>query len=153
MFGGTGSASYSLDMPAFYPDMLEAGTLNYPAIVALGEGVLYLKPRLYEHIDYMVYLTEMVITGLAENANVKVYSRANPFGIVAFDVEGLPSEEVAARLSSEYSVCVRAGLHCAPLMHGALGSSGLVRASLSPFNTKGEALYFLKAVAEVSSRR
>ena len=153
MFGGTGSASYSLDMPAFYPDMLEAGTLNYPAIVALGEGVLYLKPRLYEHIDYMVYLTEMVINGLAENANVKVYSRANPFGIVAFDVEGLPSEEVAARLSSEYSVCVRAGLHCAPLMHGALGSSGLVRASLSPFNTKGEALYFLKAVAEVASRR
>ena len=153
IYGGTGSASYSLDMPAFYPDMLEAGTLNYPAIVALGEGVLYLKPRLYEHIDYMVYLTEMVINGLAENANVRVYSRANPFGIVAFDVEGLPSEEVAARLSSEYSVCVRAGLHCAPLMHGALGSSGLVRASLSPFNTKGEALYFLKAVAEVASRR
>ncbi len=153
MFGGTGSESYNLAMPSFYPDRLEAGTLNYPAIVSLGEGVLWLKPRMYENRDRLVYLTDLLINGLAEMPFVKVYSRTNVFGIVAFDVEGMPSEAVAERLSEQYSVCVRAGLHCAPLMHGALGSSGLVRASLSPFNTQGEVEYFLRCMREIVDGR
>ena len=54
----------------------------------------------------------------------------------------------AYRLSEEFSVCVRGGLHCAPLMHEALGTSegGLVRASLSPFNTEKEVELFLTAL-------
>ena len=152
MFGGTGSESYSLEMPDFYPDRLEAGTLNYPAIISLGEGALYLKSRLYENRDRLIYLTDLLINGLAEMPFVAVYSRTDAFGIVAFDVEGMPSEAVAERLSRDYNICVRAGLHCAPLMHGALGSSGLVRASLSPFNTQGEVEYFLKAMREIVAR-
>ena len=38
LYGGTGSESFSLDMPDFYPDLLEAGTLSYPAVVSLLEG-------------------------------------------------------------------------------------------------------------------
>lgn len=150
MFGGTGSESYNLDMPSFYPDRLEAGTINYPAIVSLGEGALYLRTRLYENRDRLVYLTDMLINGLTELPFVRVYSRTNHFGIVAFDVDGLPSEQVAEKLSSRHNICVRAGLHCAPLMHGALGSSGLVRASLSPFNTEGEVRYFLNAMLKIA---
>ena len=149
MFGGTGSESYNLSMPDFYPDALEAGTLNYPAIISLGEGALYLKTRMYENRDRLVYLTDLVINGLHEMPFVRLYSRTNVFGIVAFDVDGVPSEEVAGRLSAEHGICVRGGLHCAPLMHGALGTSGLVRVSLSPFNTEREAEYFLKAMAEM----
>ena len=33
-YGGTGSESFSLSMPDFYPDALEAGTQSYPAIVS-----------------------------------------------------------------------------------------------------------------------
>ena len=152
-FGGTGSESYSRYMPDFYPDRLEAGTLNYPAIISLGEGALYLATRLYENRDYLVYLTDMLLDGLSRMPFVRLYSRTNPFGIVAFDVEGQPAEAVAGRLSRDYSVCVRAGLHCAPLMHDALGTSGLVRVSLSPFNTAGEAEYFLKVTAEIARNR
>lgn len=148
MFGGTGSESYDLNMPDFYPDRLEAGTLSYPAIVSLGEGALYLSTRLYEHRDYLVYLTDALICALREMPFVRIYSAPNPYGIVAFDVEGMPSEAVEGYLS-EKGICVRAGLHCAPLMHGALSSSGLVRASLSPFNTKGEVEYFIKTLSEL----
>ena len=153
MFGGTGSESFNLDMPEFYPDRSEAGTLNYPAIISLGEGALYLKTRMYEHRDFLVYLTDKLLTGLASLPFVRVYSRTNPYGIASFDVEGASSEDIADRLSRDYSVCVRAGLHCAPLMHGALGTSGLVRASLSPFNTEGEVEYFLKAMREIIDGR
>lgn len=149
MFGGTGSESYNLSMPDFYPDRLEAGTLNYPAIISLGEGAIYLKNRLYENRDRLVYITDLLINGLSEMPNVKLYSRTNPYGIVAFDVDRMPSEQVAERLSRDHNICVRAGLHCAPLMHGALSSSGLVRASLSAFNTRGEVEYFLKAMGGI----
>ncbi|HIR66653.1 MAG TPA: aminotransferase class V-fold PLP-dependent enzyme [Candidatus Coproplasma avicola] len=153
MFGGTGSESFNLAMPEFYPDRSEAGTLNYPAIISLGEGALYLKTRMYEHRDFLVYLTDKLLAGLTQMPFVRVYSRTNPYGIASFDVEGASSEDIADRLSHDYSVCVRAGLHCAPLMHGALGTSGLVRASLSPFNTEGEVEYFLKAMREIVDGR
>jgi selenocysteine lyase/cysteine desulfurase len=60
----------------------------------------------------------------------------------------MQSEEVATLLSEKYSIAVRGGLHCAPLMHRALGTAenGLVRASLSAFSTKEEVSALLKAM-------
>ena len=45
LFGGTGSESFDLGMPAFYPDRLESGTLSYPAVCSLYEGALLVKSR------------------------------------------------------------------------------------------------------------
>ncbi len=151
-YGGTGSESYNLDMPDFFPDRLESGTVSYPAVVSLGEGALYLKTRMREHADRMVHFTDKIIEGLRSVDGAEVFSRANPYGIVAFRLADMQSEETAYRLSEEYSVCVRGGLHCSPLMHEALGSDGLVRASLSPFNTIGETDAFLSAVWELAKR-
>ena len=149
-FGGTGSDSFSLDMPDFYPDRLEAGTISYPAIVSLGEGALYLKAHLFENRDRTTYLTDLLINGLNANRGVKLYSKANDCGIVAFNFKNMQSEIAAYRLSEEFSICVRGGLHCAPLMHKALSSEGLVRASLSAFNNEREVDYFLRAAEKLS---
>ncbi|MDE7087579.1 MAG: aminotransferase class V-fold PLP-dependent enzyme, partial [Clostridia bacterium] len=135
-FGGTGSESINLNMPDFYPDRLESGTLSYPAIVSLGEGALYLKSHMYENRDRTLYLTDLTINGLTGIDGVRLYSKPNHFGIVTFGLDKMQSEMAAYRLSEEYSVCVRGGLHCAPLMHKALNSDGLVRASLSAFNNE-----------------
>ena len=124
-FGGTGSESINLDMPDFYPDRLESGTLSYPAIVSLGEGALYLKNHLYENRDRTLYLTDLILNGLSVIEGVRLYSKPNPFGIAAFAFNNMQSELAAYRLSEEYSICVRGGLHCAPLMHRALGTDGL----------------------------
>lgn len=151
MYGGTGSESYNLDMPEFFPDRLESGTVSYPAIVSLAEGALYLKTRINEHRDKLLHLTSALVDGLAEVEGVKLYSRANPFGIVAFDLSNMQSEEAAYRLSEGFSVCVRGGLHCAPLMHEALQSRGLIRASLSPFNSITEVDFFIDAIKKMST--
>lgn len=150
MFGGTGSESINLNMPDFYPDRLESGTLSYPAIISLGEGVMYLKNHLYENRDRTLYLCDIMINGLSNIGGVRLYSKSNHFGIVAFALENMQSELAAFRLSEEYSVCVRGGLHCAPLMHEALSSDGLVRASLSAFNNEREVDYFLRAVEKLA---
>lgn len=150
MFGGTGSESINLNMPDFYPDKLESGTLSYPAIVSLGEGALYLKSHMYENRDRTLYLTDLMLNGLSAIGGIKLYSLSNHYGIVAFAFEKLQSEMAAYRLSEEYSICVRGGLHCAPLMHEALSSDGLVRVSLSAFNNEREVDYFLRAAEKLA---
>lgn len=152
MFGGTGSESFNLNMPDFYPDRLESGTVNYPAIVSLAEGVLYLKSRFNEERDKLYHLTSLLHEELVKLPHVRLYSRPNYSGIAAFAVENMSSEQAAYLLSEEFSICVRGGLHCAPLMHEALGTSdcGLVRASLSPFNTEREIELFITALRSLS---
>ena len=53
---------------------------------------------------------------------------------------------------SYYGICVRAGAHCAPLMHKALGTveQGVVRFSFSHSNTMEEALHAAQAVRELA---
>ena len=155
LYGGTGSESFNLKMPQFYPDRLESGTVNYPAIVSLAEGVLYLKSHFNEERDKLFHLTSLVHRELSLMPFVKLYSRPNRVGIVSFELEGMDSEQAAYRLSEEYSVCVRGGLHCAPLMHESLGTAegGLIRASLSPFNSEREAELFFTALKSIAAGR
>ena len=146
LMGGTGSESNNLNMPEYYPDRLESGTLCYPAIVSLGEGALYLQQHMSENAQKVLEMTKFLCESLSKIKGVALCSKPNPYGIVAINFEGMQSEIAAGVLSDDYGICVRGGLHCAPLMHKALKSEGLVRVSLSEFNTLNECEEFLKAV-------
>ena len=151
LYGGTGSMSLSLDMPDFYPDALEAGTLSFPAILSLLEGVRY-ADSIMEHAQNILFsLTEYLLRGLQKMPLYKAYSMPNVCGIVAFSHDFLQSEHLSALLSSKYDIAVRGGLHCAPLMHEALGTldGGLTRVSFSHFNEKAEVDMLLSALYEV----
>lgn len=151
LFGGTGSESYSLSMPEFYPDRLESGTLSYPAVVSLFEGAIIAKCRLKEHGATLTKLSGAFLNGLRECKGFVAYSEPNPCGIVAFRHETLPSEEIAMQLD-ERGICVRGGLQCAPLAHKALGTfpDGLVRVSFSPFQSLREIRETLRTLKFIS---
>ena len=72
--------------------------------------------------------------------------------IVALNIGQEDSARVADILWEDYGICVRAGAHCAPLMHKALGTAeqGVVRFSFSHFNTEAEALQTAAAVQELA---
>lgn len=152
LFGGTGSMSISLDMPDFYPDMLEAGTLAFPAILSLLEGTRYLTVHQKEIGQKLYTLTKYLLQRLSALPNYAAYSHPNVCGIVAFKHTVLQSEIVAERLSHTYGIAVRGGLHCAPLMHEALGTldGGLVRASFSHYNSEWEIDRFITALTEIN---
>ncbi len=152
LYGGSGSESADPDMPSFYPDRLEAGTLNYPAAMSLFEGALYLKTYMAENAGRVLEMTETLTDGLKKIEGFEIFSSPNPFGIAAFRCMYLQSEFFAQELSDRYGIAVRGGLHCAPLMHEALGSAdgGLVRAGLSEFNTVREVQAFLYAAEEIA---
>ncbi|MBQ7323564.1 MAG: aminotransferase class V-fold PLP-dependent enzyme [Clostridia bacterium] len=152
LFGGTGSISLSLDMPDFYPDALEAGTLSYPAICSLLEGVHHLTFHEENIRQRLLELSHQLVNGLKKMDEYSLYSLPNPCGIVAFRHRAIDSEYVAERLSNEFDIAVRGGLHCAPLMHEAIGTKecGLVRVSFSHFNDKSEVEYLLEALGKIA---
>ncbi len=151
LFGGTGSMSLSLDMPDFYPDALEAGTVAFPAVVSLLEGVRYLTMHGEQDAEKTLALTSYLLNGLQRLTMYRSYSLPNPCGIVAFAHGRYPSEYLAEQLSGRYHIAVRGGLHCAPLMHEGLGTldNGLLRVSFSHFNSTGEIDTLLNALYEL----
>ncbi|MDP6720285.1 MAG: aminotransferase class V-fold PLP-dependent enzyme, partial [Pirellulaceae bacterium] len=82
-----------------------------------------------------------LLEGLAEIEHVTLHGPADArrqSAIQSVSVAGYDPQEVATMLDAAYSIQVRAGLHCAPLMHDALGTrahGGTLRLSLGQFNT------------------
>lgn len=140
LFGGTGSESFNLGMPEFYPDALESGTLSYPAICSLYEGALIVRARLKSDAETLTQLTSALHAALGTMQNYRAYFSPNASGIASFARNGMTSEELAGILSDRFNIAVRGGLHCAPLAHKALGTSpeGLVRASFSAYQSMRE---------------
>ncbi len=154
IYGGTGTETFNLNQPTTYPERLEAGTLNLPAISALGEGTKFVLENMKNFADHLLSQTKQLISGIKQIKNLTCYSKPNPAGIVSFSLDNLSSGEVADILSSDYDVAVRGGFHCAPLTHKFLktDSEGLVRASLAVQNSSRELSYFINAVKEIANR-
>lgn len=152
--GGSGSFSADPEMPALLPERLEAGTMNAPAFAGLAAAVAEKSASGKKEEQIFSYL----LSGLRETEGVTLYGAPVAAGlpycpILLFNIDGRDSEEVAAALA-DADVCVRAGLHCSPLAHRALGTplGGAVRISLSKHNTFGEAERFLAILARQKAR-
>lgn len=152
LFGGTGTETFNTDQPSVYPERLEAGTLNLPAIASLKEGAEYAFKNLKCFSENLLISTEKIISELSATENVEVFSSPNPAGIVAFKLKNFPSSEVADILNSDFDIAVRSGFHCAPLLHKYLGTEedGLVRASLAVQNGSREITAFLRAIKTIA---
>lgn len=134
--GGTGSLSDSLDQPHIMPDMLHPGTLNTPAIAAMGKAAEYVLKHREE-----IYRKERLGTEIFERTlkkrlgdKVKIYGSRHKTGICAFNIDGFTSDEVHERTADKISM--RSGYHCAAAAHRALGTQngGAVRASFGAFD-------------------
>ncbi|MBQ6426784.1 MAG: aminotransferase class V-fold PLP-dependent enzyme [Clostridia bacterium] len=154
--GGTGVQSFLRTQPEEYPTRLEAGTLNGHGIAGLSAAVDYLN-------EVGVSAVEEKETGLMRRfyeavvsvPKVKIYGdySGNPRSpIVALNIGTLDSAIVADELATSYGIATRAGAHCAPLMHKALGTEeqGAVRFSFGWFNTESEVDEAARAVREIA---
>jgi cysteine desulfurase / selenocysteine lyase len=157
--GGTGSRSESDLQPDFYPDCLESGTLNSVGIAGLSVALSYLLRTGVDRIrrKEMEFLEDL-FAGLEKIPRARVFGPRDPSRcvcIVSFLVEGMDPGEVGRRLDKEFGVMVRAGLHCSPNAHRALGTfpEGTIRVSPGPFTTRKEIALFLKALKKIAWRR
>lgn len=138
--GGSGSDSLAEEMPDLPPERYEAGTLATPTIVGLLAGVHFVQER---GIDTLAAHEKMLFRAARERLEsipaLTVYERDAQGAVLLFNHIGLSPQEIAHALARE-GICVRAGLHCAPLAHEALGTAprGAVRLGFGAFNTVAE---------------
>lgn len=153
--GGTGTSSHLLTQPPERPERYESGTLNAPGLAGLMQGVRFCLAHRAETRGRELLLTERLLCGLLDTPNVTVYGPMEALsrvGTVSFNVGALPSEQVADRLDAEDGICVRGGLHCAPLAHEMLGTGGrgAVRASLGFASRKEDVDALLRAIGRMA---
>lgn len=157
LLGGTGSLSEQADMPGFLPDRLESGTVNVAGIAGLFEGLQFVsKVGESEIAAWECKLRDLVTEKLREVPGVTVYTSPNPqkqTGVLSFTCRQLPCEIVAQRLA-EHNICVRAGLHCAPLAHSTAGTleTGTVRISPGWFQSVRQMRKFCDILAHICGK-
>ena len=153
--GGSGIHSYDETMPAPYPGKLEAGTINAHGISGLGAAVSYLEKIGIETIQKKeAALTRLFYEQVSQLQGVMVYGDFDTphTGIVSLNIGNFDSAMVADVLSTDYRIAVRAGAHCAPRMHQALGTAeqGAVRFSFSWFTTEADVQAAVSAVQDLA---
>ena len=153
--GGSGVKSFDKEHPDTMPTALEAGTLNGPGIAGLGAAVSWILDRSVERIhEKEMALAKHFLKGISEIPGITVYGDTDAklrTAIVSLNLGENDSAEVSDWLWKDYHIAVRAGAHCAPLMHKALGTEqqGAVRFSFSYFNTEKEVDMAIKALKEL----
>ncbi len=151
-FGGTGLNSEEMIQPLTAPEAYEAGTTCTPLIFGLKKGVEWTFKNLDKINKKTKALCKQLLTKLQQIEEVTLYTNPNcPNGIVSFNIKGMHSNDVANELNSKYKICVRSGLHCAPLVHKHFNTlnSGMVRASIGSNNKKADIKKLISAVKKI----
>ena len=156
--GGTGSRSEMEEQPDFLPDLCESGTPNTIGLAGLLAGLEFvLKERVEKIRRHEIQLTEILLEGLLEVPEVRVYGPRNAprqVSTVSFNIRGMAPSEVGLKLDEEFGILCRVGLHCSPSSHRTIGTfpEGTVRFGLSYLNTREEVDRALQAVRRLSGK-
>lgn len=154
--GGTGVKSADPFQPASYPEHLEAGTLNTQGLAGLDAAVSFLLELGVERVTaHEGALRERLVAGVADIPGITVYGAQDGHahtGVVALNLAGVDSSTLADRLAVDYGIATRAGLHCAPRMHAALGTleRGAVRFSFGWYTTEADVDEAIRAMRELA---
>jgi cysteine desulfurase family protein len=155
--GGTGTDSFQDWQPDELPARYESGNLNVPGLMGLGAALQWIEERGVRQIRrHACELTAALLDGLRSLPGVTVHGPAGPderVGVTSISQTGFDPQELAIALDSGRRIQVRAGLHCAPRMHealGTLGQGGTVRFSVGPMNDFHDVNAAIEAMAEIT---
>ena len=136
LYGGSGSESRNQTMPEDLPDRLEAGTHNVCGIAGLKAGIEYVLSKSPAAIlAHEKALLDLAVREL-QKADCELFAGngSDQTGVLSLRSAKWDCETLAMLLN-DHQICVRSGLHCAPLAHESAGTieTGTLRLSFSPF--------------------
>lgn len=149
MGGGdmVGTVTFGKTTYAPLPLKFEAGTPNFIGGATLAPALEFAKEVMSdnyieeerEKIDYL-YQNLKAIDGL------RLYGVGpNKIPVFSFSIEGIHHEDMALLLD-KMGVAVRSGMMCAEPLMNRFGVTGMLRASLAPYNTLQECEIFIAAL-------
>ena len=146
MFGGTGTSSEQLDHVPAWPQSVEVGNLNLPAVVSMAAAAeVWLRDSGEEMFRWQEPLNRLVaglknsqkadeLRLIGHTTEQEPGAAATWLPIVSLELKNWDIHEAAAVLDANFGIETRAGFHCAALVHSALGtqaSGGTLRLSLT----------------------
>ena len=154
-FGGEMVKSVSWRRARFekVPLRFEAGTQNASGAFAFSVALQYI-----EHIgqkaikEHEVRLTKLLLEGIREIPNLVIYGdpeyAEDRSCIISFNFSG-QSPLLVSRCLDYHGITVRAGTHCAQPLMEYLGTNGVCRISLAPYNTEQDVENIISALRDV----
>ena len=158
-FGGTGTEGSVEFQPEQMPDRFESGNLNVPGIAGVHAGIRFLNSteglelRARRHAN-----ATRLLQGIREIPGVQIHGPKEMdqrIGVFSFNISGWDCHEVASILDANWAIQTRAGRHCAPLIHRALGTEpdhGTVRLSVGLFTTLEQSDLVLESIAKLADQ-
>ncbi len=153
--GGTGVQSFSKTQPETYPEHLEAGTLNGHGIAGLSAALDFIEKTGLDTIQQQEHARMMQFyNGIKDIPQIEMYGDLEAkqrAAMITCNIKGVSSDKFCDILAQEYNIAVRGGVHCAPLLHQALGTAkqGAVRFSFGYFVTEAEVEMAIVAVKQI----
>ncbi|MCL2559805.1 MAG: aminotransferase class V-fold PLP-dependent enzyme [Turicibacter sp.] len=155
--GGSGTGTFSKTHPTSMPERLEAGTPNAHGLAGLLAGVEHVLAQGAAHLGQQAYaLARYFYDHVQSLPGVNVYFEPQEklsTGVVALNIANVDAAEFAVLLEDQYQILIRAGAHCAPLVHTFFGTKeqGMIRFSFSAMNTEEEVAYAIRVMKELMS--
>lgn len=157
MSGGEMVGTVSLEHTDFaaLPYRFEAGTQNFNSVAALKPALelvrkMQMDMELQAEMDATktwLYNALTAIPGLTLYGTAPDVPMECKLPVFSFTVEGVHHEDLALLLD-KMGVAVRSGQMCAEPLMNHFGVTGMVRASLMPYNTLQEAEYFVESLGK-----
>ena len=132
------------------PEKFEAGTQNINSVPTLKPAIEFAKLLQDKEIqDSYKQVSDYLYNALASNQRVRLFGvprgTEDKISLFSFCVEGAHHEDLALILD-KLGIAVRSGQMCAEPLMDRFGVTGMLRASLAPYNTMEEAEYFIKSL-------
>ena len=153
MGGGemVGNVSFKETTYAPLPMKFEAGTQNFASAAALKPAIEFVNLlNDSELVNYNDGIRDYLLETLMKDERVRLFgvprgTFEEKIPLFSFAVEGVHHEDLALILD-KMGVAVRSGQMCAEPLMDRFGVTGMLRASLAPYNTMEEAEYFVKCL-------
>ena len=150
--GGEMIASVSFKKTTFneLPFKFEAGTPDYPGVIALASAIKYIKNIGLDSIKaYESELLWYCVDELKKVDGIRFFGTSDRrCSVVSFLVGNIHHYDMGMLLD-KMGIAVRTGHHCAQPLMEELGIEGTVRASFAFYNTKEEIDRFVDGVKRV----
>jgi cysteine desulfurase family protein len=156
--GGTGSQSELMVQPEAMPERFEIGSHNVPGFAGLAASAGWLLRRgiagIREHDARLCKVFMSLAAGVNHLTVYGPWDVQKRVGVVSVNVDGLTPADLAAELEAR-GILTRPGLHCAPLVHRAIGTfpAGTCRISFGPFMREDHIRRVVAALAQLADGR
>lgn len=132
------------------PEKFEAGTQNFTGVPTLRPAIeMALMMRDESLTKYCDGVKEYLMESLMKDERVTLYgvpsSMEEKIPLFSISVKGAHHEDLALILD-KMGIAARSGQMCAEPCMDRFGVTGMLRLSLSPYNTMEEAEYFIKSL-------